>query len=280
MTTRSLTNAAVAASAPDPSLDRSRRVWGSGGYERISAGFRHEAEVFVSRLALDHSHCVLDAACGTGNLSLPAARLDAQVRGIDVVPLLLETAHERAHREHLRIHFDEGTVEAMPYADQTFDVVMSMFGVCFAARPERVADELARVTKPGGRLALANWTSRGFTGRMLEMHYAAVPPPAGQSSPLIWGDEEAVRTLLGSNRWEFTTTLRQLRFRYPHTPRGTAELFRGAYGPTVVAMASLDEDRRATLHAELTEHWVRHDRRAGHHTEVEAEYLEIIATRR
>lgn len=268
------------ATTADPTLERSRRVWGSGSYDRISAGFRHEGELFVSRLGLDHSHWVLDAACGTGNLTLPAARAGAQVRGLDVVPMLLEVGRERAQHEHLRVHFDEGTVEDMAYPEAAFDVAMSMFGVCFAARPERVADELARVVKPGGRIALANWTAAGFTGRMLEMHYAALPPPASQSSPLIWGDEEAVRMLLGERRWTIRTTLRRLRFRFPHTPRGTAELFRAAYGPTVVTLAAIDEDRRATLHAELTEHWVKHDRGGGHHTEVESEYLELIATRR
>jgi SAM-dependent methyltransferase len=271
-----------AAVAPDPLRDRSRRVWRAGTYDRIAAGFRHEAEAFVARLELAESDAVLDAACGTGNLALPAARAGARVRGLDLVPELLAVAREQARIEGLDIAFDEGSVESLPYPDASFDVVTSMFGVSFAARPLKVAEELRRVVRPGGLLALANWTPEGFTGRMLALHAAAVPPPPGVASPLMWGDEATVRALLGEDGWRFESRVRRLSFRFPHTPRGIAELFRGAYGPTVMAMAALDEDGRADLHGKLTEHWVGGARGVGRDgiTEVEAEYLELWATRR
>ncbi len=264
----------------DPLTARSLRVWGAGDYDRISAGFRDGAEAFVARQGLRPGEAVLDAACGSGNLTIPAARAGASVTGLDLVPSLLAAAGAWAAREGLAVALDEGSVEALPYADAQFDAVLSMFGVMFAARPDRVAAELARVTRPGGRVALANWTRGGFTGRMLAMHAAAVPPPPGVPSPLLWGDEDAVRALFGAHDWRVTTAVRTLTFRYPHTPAGTAEMFRGSYGPTVRVFEALDEDRRAALAADLAGHWSRHQRAGAAGTEVDAEYLEVVAVRR
>ena len=268
------------APASDPLTQRARSVWSAGQYDRIAAGFRHEANAFVERLALAPGQQVLDAACGSGNLTIPAARTGASVTGFDLVPTLLDQAAEWAEREGLTIAFDEGNVEALPYADAQFDVVLSMFGIMFAARPDRVVDELARVTRPGGRVALANWTRGGFIGRMLAMHVAYVPPPAAVPSPLLWGDESVIRERFDERVWNVATTLRTLRFQYPYTPAGTAELFRTAYGPTVRAFEALGEEHRELLAAELADHWARHQRSAGATTEVDSEYLEVIATRR
>ncbi len=276
--------AVVCRAAPDPDAltERARRVWSAGEYDRISAGFRDEATAFVRRRRLASSVKVLDAACGSGNLAIPAARSGACVTGLDLVPSLLEVAAGWARRERLSIRFQEGSVEDLPFDDGEFDVVLSMFGVMFASRPERVVEELARVTRPGGQVALANWTRKGFVGRMLALHVAAVPPPPGVPSPLLWGDEEAIRERFDGARWDVTTRLRTLTFRYPHTPAGTAELFRAAYGPTVTAFGALDEDGRASLAADLAAHWLRNHRSAAAAptTEVEAEYLEVVATRR
>ena len=267
------------APASDALTERSRRVWSAGNYDRISAGFRHEAEAFVARRALAPGMEVLDAACGSGNLAIPAARTGASVTGFDLVPGLLDAAAEWARREHLGIVTVEGNVEELPFDDGQFDVVLSMFGVMFAARPERVMAELARVTRPGGQVALASWTRGGFVGRMLAMHVAQAPPPTGVPSPLLWGDEAVIRERFGARLWDVATTARSLTFRYPHTPAGTAELFRGAYGPTVRTFEAIDEDRRAALAAQLTDHWTQHHRPAAPLTEVDSEYLEVVATR-
>jgi len=149
----------------------------------------------------------------------------------------------------------------------------------FAARPDRVIAELARVTRPGGRVVLANWTRGGFIGKMLAKHAAVAPPPAGVPSPLLWADETVLRERFDQRTWEITTTPRILTFHYPSTPAGTAELFRTAYGPTVRAFAVLDEDRRATFAADLAAHWSWHQR-AENATEVDSEYLEVVAVRR
>ena len=264
----------------DPLTERSRRNWSAGDYDRISKGFRHEAQAFVDRLGLTRAEEVLDAACGSGNLTIPAARSGARVTGFDLVPELLTAAAEWSARERLTISFDQGTVEDLPYPDAHFDVVMSMFGLMFASRPDCVVAELTRVTRSGGRVALANWTRGGFIGRMLAKHVAYVPPPAGLPSPLLWGNEETIRERFDPCLWDVTTTVRTLTFRYPHTPAGTAELFRGAYGPTVRAFEALDEDHSVLLASDLTDHWTQYQRPSSRTTDVDSEYLEVIATRR
>jgi SAM-dependent methyltransferase len=202
------------------------------------------------------------------------------VTGIDLVDSLRSAATRWAAREGVAVTFDLGNVEELPYDDARFDVVMSMFGVMFAARPDRVVAELARVTRPGGKVVLANWTRQGFIGRMLALHAAVVPPPAEIPSPLLWADEAVLRERFDERTWELEFTRRTLTFRYPYTPAGTAELFRGAYGPTVRTFAALDENGRSSFAADLAAHWSRHQRGSGPSTEVDAEYLEVTAVRR
>src|SRR4029453_17051598 len=143
----------------------------------LAAGFRDGAREFVERLSLKPGELVLDAAAGSGNLTIPAARTGAVVTGLDLVETLLSATSRWAAREGLPVTLDIGNVEELPYADAQFDVVLSMFGVMFAARPDKVVAELARVTRPGGRVVLANWTRGGFIGRMLAMHGAVAPAP-------------------------------------------------------------------------------------------------------
>jgi SAM-dependent methyltransferase len=264
----------------DPLTERSRAIWSAGEYDRISAGFRHEAEAFVDRLALDADHDVLDAACGSGNLTIPAARTGARVTGLDLVSPLLAATDSWAMRERLSMRLDQGTVEDLPYDDARFDVVMSMFGVMFAARPERVVGELARVTRPGGRVALANWTRTGFVGQMLALHGKYLPPPPNIPSPLQWGDASWISERFDARTWDVECQVRTLTFRYAHGPGGTAKLFRSSYGPTVRTLESLDSDRGGLLSADLADLWADHQRQGVSGTAVESEYLEVIAVRR
>ncbi|MFL5502750.1 MAG: class I SAM-dependent methyltransferase [Gemmatimonadaceae bacterium] len=284
---RPLDASAASSAMLDPSMlrgdaltERSRRIWSAGEYDRISAGFRHEADAFVGRLSLASDLDVLDAACGSGNLTIPAARLGARVTALDLVSSLLALTDAWAMREGLSIRLDQGTVEDLPYADARFDVVMSMFGVMFAARPDRVVSELARVTRRGGRIALANWTRRGFVGEMLAMHGKYLSPPAEIPSPLLWGDESCIRERFDERAWKVETNLRTLTFRYPHTPGGTAKLFRTAYGPTVQTLEMLDNESRGMLASDLADLWADHQRIGAAGTVVDSEYLEVIAVRR
>lgn len=223
---------------------------------------------------------MLDSACGTGNLTIPAARTGARVTGFDLIPALLDSTAKWSEREGLAIRLDQGTVEALPYADAQCDVVMSMFGLMFAARPERVVSELARVTRPGGRVALATWTRGGFIGQLLATHVAYVTPPAGIPSPLLWDDEPVIRERFDARQWDVTTTRRTLTFRYPFTPASTAELFRTAYGPTVRTIEALNEKHGSDLAADLIELWEMNQRPGARGTEVDSEYLDVIAVRR
>jgi 2-polyprenyl-3-methyl-5-hydroxy-6-metoxy-1,4-benzoquinol methylase len=266
--------------AIDPLTERARAIWSAGDYDRISAGFRHEARAFVERMSLTSEQDVLDAACGSGNLTIPAARTGARVTGFDLVSSLLDAAAKWAAREGLEVRLDQGTVEELPYADAEFDVVLSMFGVMFAPRPDRVLAELARVTRPGGRVALANWTRQGFIGRLLATHVAYVPAPSGSLSPLLWGDESVIRERFDERVWDVSTTVRTLTFRYPQTPPGTADLFRTSYGPTVRTFEALGTDRRGLLEADLVDLWELHQKAGAEGTEVDSEYLEVIAVRR
>jgi SAM-dependent methyltransferase len=183
-------------------------------------------------------------------------------------------------REGLTVTLDQGNVERLPYPDAAFDVVLSLFGVMFAARPDWVLSELARVTRPGGQVALASWTPGGFMGELLAMHSAHVAPSLDLPVPLRWGDPGMVGEWFDDREWKMKSEVRTLNLRYPRTPGGMSELFRAAHGPTVRAFEALDEDGRAVLAAELTAHWARHRRSSAAGTEVEAEFLEVVAIRR
>lgn len=264
-------------SAPDdPHTTRTRAVWTAGDFDHIARGFAASAVEFIDRLGLRAGERVLDVACGTGNLALPAARAGARVTGLDIAPNLLETARRTADAEGLTIQFDEGNAEELPYPAASFDTVVTMFGAMFAARPERAAAELIRVTRPGGRIVMANWTAGGFVGQMLRAHVARVAPPPDVPGVLLWGDPAVVAERLGSAA-EVATTRRTVTFTYPYPPAGTAALFRKWYGPTVRTFAAIDPDAQAAFQAELERLWTGANRATDGTTVVESEYLEVRA---
>src|SRR5438270_13833858 len=171
--------------------------WMAGDFGQIANYAVKAGEDFVARTEIKPGARVLDVACGTGNTAIPAARAGGLVTGVDIAPNLLEQARKRAVAEQVEIRFDEGDAEELPYKDQEFDIVLTMFGAMFAPRPERVAAELIRVCRPGGLIAMANWTGPGFVGQMfktISKHIA----PSGMPSPVLWGDEPTVRERLRS----------------------------------------------------------------------------------
>jgi SAM-dependent methyltransferase len=257
---------------------RMKATWMSGDFDRVAQVYAPCAQAFVGRLTLKPGERVLDVACGSGNLSFPAARAGADVTGLDIATNLVQTARGRARAEGLHVYFDEGDAERMPYGDSSFDVVMTMFGAMFAPRPEEAAAELLRVCRPGGRVAMANWTPSGFIGRMFKATAAHVPPP-DIPSPLLWGDEATVRARLREGVSELHFNLRTVAFRLPLTPEQTVDFFREWYGPTLRAFASLDEGGRAELRRDLTSLWSEHNLATDGTTHVESEYLEVVATR-
>lgn len=256
-----------------------RATWTAGDFSQIAKSYAEGAAQFVERLNVQPGMKFLDVACGNGNLSIPAARLGAEVNGMDIAPAMVQQARERAKQEGVQATFDEGDVEALQYPDNSFDLVASMFGAMFAPRPELTAAELLRVCKPGGRIAMANWTPRGFVGQMFKATAAHVPPPAGMPSPVLWGVEETVKERFGSGVSALEMTPRDAVFSYPFSPAEVVEHFRLYYGPTQKAFGALDEAGQAALRADLEKLWSEHNRKDDGTTEVASEYLEVVATK-
>ena len=258
---------------------RMRGAWMAGDFGQIARYSAKSAAEFVDRLPIAPGALVLDVACGTGNLAIPAARKGALVRGVDIAPNLLEQARQRASAEGLQAVFEEGDAEQLPYPDAHFDLVMSMFGAMFAPRPELAAAELARVCRPGGIIAMANWTPESFVAKQFAIGNRYIPPPAGIPAPVLWGDENVVRERLGAFASGIATTRPSVDFDYPFPPSEVVQFFRQYFGPAQVAFAKLPPDAQLAYTAELESHWSEHNQATDGHTVVHAEYLEVIATR-
>jgi SAM-dependent methyltransferase len=261
----------------DPISERIRATWTSGDFGRIAEGYTRSAGEFIARLGFDPLEPVLDVACGTGNLAIPAARTGAAVTGIDLAPNLVSQAQTRAVAEGLSIRFDVGDAERLPYANGEFQTTVTMFGAMFAARPDRAASELLRVTRTGGRIAMANWTPSSFVGDMLRTTTTYVAAPAGLPSPLLWGIDDSVRERLGPGVKSLTLTRRMITFEYPFGPEEVVNYFRLWYGPTLRAFVALDETNRSALRRDLERLWTDHNRATDGTTRVQSEYLEVIA---
>lgn len=256
---------------------RLKAMWMTGDFGQIAKHIETAAEEFIARLALQPGTRVLDVACGSGNLSIPAAQAGAIVTGVDIATNLLEQARGRAEAEELSIQFEEGDAENLSYADASFDEVVTMYGAMFAPRPELVAAELVRVCKSGGRIAMANWTPEGFIGQMFKITGRHVPPPPNMPSPIKWGDEQTVRERLQDGIADLQLTRRMCLFNYPFSPADVVESFRLYYGPTQRAFAALDADGQAALRSDLEQLWSEHNQATDGTTYVESEYLEVIA---
>ena len=256
-----------------------RATWVAGDFSEIAKAIEVGAEEFVARLGITKGVSVLDVACGNGNTAIPAAWLGGDVTGIDIAPYLIEQAVARAEQAELNIEFDTGDAEALPYGDASFEIVMTMFGAMFAPRPDLTASELKRVCKPGGLIAMANWTPQGFIGQMFKTTGKYVTPPAGMPSPLLWGDEATVGERFADGVAKLELTRRKIDFIFLMNPAEVVEHFRLYYGPTQKAFEALDEAGRAALRQDLVQLWTEHNRVADGSTRVESEYLEVKAVR-
>ena len=231
-------------------------MWGNGPYQRISETLEEVHGRVMGALAPAPGDRWLDLACGTGAIAERAAAAGADVTGLDLSPVLIETAQERAAEQGLDIEYMVGDAEALPFGDGSFGKVSSAVGVMFAPDHEAVARELARVTEPGGRIALANWTPQGGIGKLFKVMapYQPAPPP---SSPFDWGTEDRVRELLGGAfELEFETHMNT--FRTP-TAEDMWELFSTSYGPTKTLAESLG-DRSEDLHRDWVEFYATYEK--------------------
>ena len=273
------------APTPGPTIDQikanMRSTWMAGDFGMIAKTVAAAADEFIGRLNIPAGARVLDIACGTGNTAIPLARRGCIVTGVDIATNLLEQARARAAAEHLAITFDEGDAEALPYGDATFDAVTTMFGAMFAPRPELVASECARVLKPGGLLAMANWGPGAFVARMFKIGSTHVPPPPGVKPPILWGDDATLRERLSPHFTNITVKPIPLDFDLPTTPAGAVDFFRTYFGPTKVAFSKLDEAGKKALFAELEHLWSSENKASDpNHTLIHHEFIEITATRK
>lgn len=257
---------------------RLKVTWMTGDYDLFSRFMEKDAIVFFRRLGLNTGTRLLDVGCGSGQLALIAARAGAVVTGCDISTNWLEKARTRAAAEGLEISFDEGDAESLPYEDAQFDAVVSLVGAMFAPQPDLVASELTRVCRPGGIIAMANWTPDGFIGQMfkaISKHIA----PSGMPAPVLWGEESVVRKRFSEGIANLKFATRIYHFDYPFSPRAVVDFYRTNYGPVSRAFASLDETGQKKLHNDLADLWSSKNKALDSSTKVDAEYLEVIARR-
>lgn len=258
---------------------RMRESWMAGDFGVIARYAEAAEEEFIDHLQLKPGTRALDVACGTGNTAIPAAKKGAKVTGVDIASNLLVQARERAQQDGVAVEFREGDAEQLDFPDASFDVVLSVFGAMFAPRPERVAAEFLRVCRPGGTIAMGNWTPTGFVGNMFRVTAKHVPPPQGIPAPSLWGDEDVVRQRFGSGAGQITCTRRTCDFAYPFPPAEVVQLFRKYFGPTKVAFSRLDANGQAALAADLERMWTEQNQAKDGSTLIPAEYLEVHVIR-
>ena len=258
---------------------RQQAAWASGDYGAIGTSLQLAGELLAEACDLHWGERVLDVAAGNGNATLAAARRGCQVTSSDYVRTLLDHGAERARAERLDVDFGLADAEALPYADASFDAVLSTFGVMFTPDHSRAAAELARVCRPGGRIGLANWTPDGLIGQMLQALSRQLPPPTGVKAPSLWGVRSHLHALFGDMALQVVTTTRNFAFRY-RSPAHFLEVFRARYGPVHQAFAALPADAAAELELELLRLLERMNRAGPASLVVPGEYLEVVLTRR
>jgi len=230
---------------------KQRATWALGEYDRIADGLTISTDQTLRVAMIRSGERVLDIATGTGITAIAARERGAVVTGVDITPELLAVAQSKANEAGIGdIDFREGDAEALPFADATFDVVVSTCGHMFAPDQPKVAAELARVTRPGGRIVFLAWTPEGGLGGWFRITNKHVPPPAGLASPFNWGDPDKVRQLLGSSFRDLTFTNGDCP-QFGASPEVIWELFSTRYGPTVRAVASLQGDALSAFRSEL-----------------------------
>lgn len=258
---------------------RQQGAWSSGDYAVVGTTLQIVGEDLCEAMDLRAGQMVLDVAAGNGNVSLAAARRWCDVTSTDYVPALLERGRQRAAADRLTIKFQEADAEALPFADNTFDAVVSTFGVMFTPDQEKAASELMRVCRPGGKIGLANWTPEGYIGQLFRTIGQHLPPPAGVKSPALWGKRERMVEFFGTSAAAIVAEPRHFTFRY-RSPMHCLEVFKTYYGPMLKAFDALEPPKQAALHADVIDLIARFNRSGDGTMVVPSEYLEVVVTKR
>ena len=282
--TATTTDTTDTAAAADRALKaRHRATWALGDYPAVAVDVIPElGPELVAAAGVRAGDEVLDVAAGTGNAAVPAALTGARVVASDLTPELFDAGRDFAARHGVEVVWEQGDAEALPYADATFDVVLSCVGVMFAPRHQRAADELVRVCRPGGRIGVLSWTPAGFAGQMFAtMKPYAPPPPPGAQPPPLWGDEAHVRALLGDRVTDVVARRQTLTTDLFASPEAWREYWKATYGPMIAVYRSLADDPAAVaaLDRDLAALAARFDRGVGA-TVMDWEYLIVTARRR
>jgi SAM-dependent methyltransferase len=258
---------------------RQQGAWSSGDYAVVGITLQIVGEELCEALDLRSGQKVLDVAAGNGNATLAAARRWCEVVSTDYVPSLLERGRSRAAADGLSIQFREADAEALPFADASFDAVVSTFGVMFTPDQDKAAAELARVSKRGGKIGLANWAPEGFIGQLFKTLGKYLPPPAGAKSPALWGTEARIKEMFGASAASIKTERRNFNFRY-RSPEHFLDIFKSYYGPMLKAFAALDAANQQGLRDDLFALIARTNRAEDGTMVVPGEYLEVVITKR
>jgi ubiquinone/menaquinone biosynthesis C-methylase UbiE len=269
------------AAAPDFAAIKQRQqaTWASGDFAVVGTTLQIVGETLAEAVDVRAGEQVLDVAAGNGNATLAAAHRFAQVTSTDYVPALLDKGRERARAEGLSVEFKVADAEQLPYADRSFDVVLSTFGAMFTPDHARTASEMMRVLRSGGRIGLANWTPDGFIGRLFKVIGAHVPPPAGLKSPALWGTQPHVAELFGAHAAQIRCERRIFNFRY-RSAAHWVQVFRDFYGPTHKAFAALDATGQRALERDIVALLEQMNTAGASSLVVPGEYLEIVVTKR
>ena len=277
------TAAAVLQTAPvQPDLaavkTRQQAAWSSGDYAIVGTTLQIVGENLCEALELRPGSKVLDVAAGNGNATLAAARRWCDVTSTDYVRALLNNGRDRAAAERLTVDFREADAENLPFADKSFDVVMSTFGVMFTADQDKAASEMLRVCRSGGKIGMANWTPEGFIGQLFKTLGKHLPPPAGVKSPALWGTRARLEEMFGGAA-EIDAQPRMFVFRYRSADHWL-EVFKTFYGPMLKAFAALDAAKQAALRNDLLLLVGQFNRATDGTMAVRSEYLEVVITKR
>jgi SAM-dependent methyltransferase len=261
-----------------PLKQRQQATWSSGDYAVIGVTLQIVGEQLAEAVDLRSGERVLDVAAGNGNATLAAARRFAQVTSTDYVPRLLEHGARRADADGLDVSFQVADAEALPFADGSFDVALSTFGVMFCVDHRTAAAEMLRVVRPRGRIGLACWTPSGFIGEVLKLVAAHVPPPPGAPSALEWGTERHLVELFGPGAADLRVNRREFVFRY-RSPEHWLQMFRDFYGPTHRAFAALDDRGQARLADDVLALLRTRNRASDGTLVIPGDYLEVVIVR-
>jgi ubiquinone/menaquinone biosynthesis C-methylase UbiE len=258
---------------------RQQAAWSSGDYAVVGSTLQSVGENLCEALDLRSGKSVLDVAAGNGNFTLAAARRWCDVVSTDYVASLLERGQTRARAEGMSVDFKEADAEALPFADASFDVVGSTFGVMFTPNQDKAAAELLRVCKSGGQIGLANWTPEGFVGHLFKTIGKYLPPPAGARSPALWGTPARIQEMFGRASASIQAEPRNFMLRY-RSAEHWLSTFKSYYGPVLKAFAALDDARQQGLKKDLLDLIASKNRADDGTMVVPGEYLEVVITKR